>query len=254
MSEQEQKQEQAQEKKDLNAGTGWGRVAIGVRIGSYPDPAFFESWTGLIINGLREGDAVLMPAVNRPHAIAANFLTAQFLQTDCDSMLFLDDDMEFGPRNLEVLRESPQRFAMIGGLYPCRRAPFSPVVLLKKKDGGYGYPRDIAARAPFIETDVVGLGFTLIKRWAIEAVGKLHPERDVFGWTNALGEDGHFCEELQSLGGVCGINTTCNCGHRTVFTARWNVEQGKVNMKYNNFGLRIGNTTQKPTAPEPAQE
>jgi hypothetical protein len=214
----------------------WGRVAVGVRIGMYPDPAFFDSWTMLLINGLRNGDIVLQPAVNRPHALAANYLVQQFLASPCDSLLFLDDDMEFEPRTLETLRESPEKFDMIGGLYPCRRAPFAPVVLLKQDDGRYAYPQNMEMAGPFIVTDVVGLGFTLVKRSILQKVNDAHPQAGAFTWTNDLGEDGHFCEELKAAGGICGINTNCSVGHRVTFTARWNVKKNAVNMKFNAFG------------------
>ena len=83
-----------------------GKVAIALRIGTAPDPAFFMSWTRLMRDGLRPGDVVLHPAIGMPHACACNFLISAFLSTDCDSVLFIDDDMVFDAAALNTLRDA----------------------------------------------------------------------------------------------------------------------------------------------------
>jgi hypothetical protein len=211
----------------------FGKVAVGLRTAGYIDPAFFMAWTGLILSGLEDGDAILQPAVGRPHSLACNYIVAQFMGSDCDSLLFVDDDMVFNPRTLRDLRQT-ENVDICSALYVARRAPFAPVCLLYDKESDkfpcITTPKDIQ------DCDVVGLGFCLIKRHVIQA--KLNIQKgDVFEWSNKHGEDGSFCLWAKEKGFRVAVNSGVRIGHRTTLTAKWNSEKSCPDLEYSSFGM-----------------
>ncbi len=131
----------------------WGTIAFAVRIGKCPDPLFFHSWTSMLTQGcLRNGDGVLPPAIELPHHWAACSLAEQFLtQTDCESIMFLDDDMVFSPDELRRMRDNPEHdaFDIVQGLYCSRKAGYPPLVLRPT-----AHPREFR---PYLPTAVVGM-------------------------------------------------------------------------------------------------
>lgn len=212
------------------------RIAIGARIGHAPDPAFFVSWTEMLRGGLRPNDVVLMPAVGMPHSGAANTLVQRFLNTDCDALLFVDDDMVFNSETLNALRETVSGHAVLSALYTTRREPVRPIVL--HRTGNEFKPRKPELCHGLVDCDVVGLGFTLISREVIEYIAKLRGEIEgVFTWSNLLGEDGEFCQAAIEAGYQVGCNCDVIVGHRVTYTATWNVTDNAVEMEMESFGL-----------------
>jgi hypothetical protein len=202
---------------------GFGKVAVGVRVGHAPNSAFFCCWTRLILDGLDAGDVVLPPALHLPHAVAANAIVGEFLdQTDCDSLLFVDDDMTFAPDTLRRLRESGNAYTVMSALYATRRHPYTPIAFVRDP----AFPDDARkmtevdpAPGGVVTVDLVGLGFTLIRR--------RHLAHNCFEWSNGLGEDGKFCRDVQSAGGLIGCNLDVVCGHRTEISVYCNVTKRK---------------------------
>jgi hypothetical protein len=211
------------------------KIAFGLRIGQMVDPAFFVSWTDTIISGRREGDRVLMPAVGVPHSCAANTLCERFLNTDCDALLFLDDDMVFKAGQVEALRETKSEHAILSALYTTRREPVKPIALWWNGERYAGKPE--SELRGVIDCDVVGLGFTLYSREVIETIHKLRPEIGVFTWSGTHGEDGEACMMAAQLGYKVGINCDVVVGHRVTYTARWDADENAVEMSIEHFGM-----------------
>jgi hypothetical protein len=212
-------------------------IAIGTRIGQLVDPAFFVSWTRLLLRGRQAGDVVLMPAVGLPHSGACNFLADGFLQTECDALLFMDDDMVFEPESLEALRRSAGDYDVLSALYTTRREPVRPIVM-HRMPNGYA-PRQADKCFGMVDCDVVGLGFTLIGRGMIQKAAEERGPEGVFTWSNMLGEDGEFCDYTQRNGGRVGVNCDVIVGHRVAYTSRWNASENAVEMELENFRLNI---------------
>ena len=210
----------------------FGKVAIALRSSQY-DPGFFTSWTGLVSGGCLPGDQILSPAVRLAHSIAANFLLIQFLESDCDSILFLDDDHTFAPDSLAILRET-EGFDAVSALTVTRRADFAPLVIRLKDDGRYV---SVANPSGVMAVDMVGLAFTLIKRSAIEAVIKARGTREIFQFLNKVGEDGAFSQDLQSVGAKLAVNCNVNIGHSAAVTLWWNIKDKKTEMRFSGFGV-----------------
>jgi hypothetical protein len=213
-------------------------VAIGLRIGQAPDPAFFISWTRMLLHGLRPGDRVLAPTVGRPHSCACNCLVQRFLSTDCDALLFVDDDMVFEPGDVAALCATVSEHGVLSALYTTRRAPVRPVVLHRCADG-YA-PRPVKDCVGVVTCDVVGLGFTLVSRAVVEAAANSRGADGVFVWDNVMGEDGHFCQQAQAAGFSVGVNCAVRVGHRVTHTSRWVPDEaggGVVEMALDNFGI-----------------
>ena len=200
-------------------------IAIGVRVGHSPDPAFFVQWTQMLCKAMRPDDMVLPPAVHLPHAIAANYLTEAFLKTECDALLFVDDDMMFQPQDVTTLRDSMGDYAVMGGLYPTRRYPFAPVCF-NRTATGVDTVKKIHGITP---CDIVGLGFTLVHR--------RHLFIDCFEWHNRYGEDGLMCERIKKDGGKIAVNADVRIGHRVTSAVYWEPDTNSVRCEFNTFGI-----------------
>ncbi len=211
----------------------WGVIAVGVRIGNAPAAAFHRSLTRAISGHMRKGDVLLDPPVGFAHHAAANLIVRQFLDgTACDTLLMLDDDIVFEPDAIARLRGDPigQGYDVLASPYVCRRAPFAPIVLRRDPDGP-GYIVAKSAITGYAESmDVVGLGFTLIRRTVLEAM--LDTDRNVFSWgPTGQGEDAWFCERAIAAGFRIGAHTGLFVGHRTAVTIEWDHASKKTVIK-----------------------
>ena len=161
--------------------TGWGSVAVGIRVGKHPEPATFIDWTGLVTRGLDPGDTVLMPRAHMPAHWAADALVRDFLRTDKDSLLMIDDDMTFAPDALAKLRHNEKNWDYDIAFAFCtwRTEPPKPVIYRlvdeqppepMSRQGEYYIPVVNFQDGELVEPDAVGLAFTLIRRHVFEAM------------------------------------------------------------------------------------
>lgn len=219
----------------------FGTMAVGVRIGNAVDPSFFFSWTMLLRSGkLRPGDKILNPAVGLPHGPAANILIGWFLQSGCDSLLFLDDDMEFSPAAIDTLRSDDHGFDAMSCLYVTRKRNHTPIVVTgwseehcKPKLAKF---EDIKGVMP---VEYIGMGGLIVKRWVIEKILDRWPERPLIVFDPYRGEDGRFAEDIRAVGGKIGVNTNVRFGHRTTVALYWNPEAQDLDYAENDYGLSI---------------
>lgn len=210
---------------------GFGKVAIALRK-SQQDDIFFDSWTMLITGGTERGDIILKPAYRLPHGIACNFLVKQFLKSDADSILFVDDDHDFDQTTLASLRNKVGYDALMA-LTVSRHGEFLPIAL-RNTPGGREVIQNLRGQVP---VDFVGLGFTLIKRGVIDNIIKLRGTDEFFNFDNALGEDGQFSQDLQLVGAKMAVDCETRIGHNVTMSVFWNVEKSVAELRHDNFGL-----------------
>jgi hypothetical protein len=186
-------------------------------VGGSPDADFFRCWTRLLVGGLRAGDTVLSPAIEMSHHHAANYLARKFLkETDCDSVLFVDDDMCFDPTALSKMRDDEAGAGLDGqmALVLSRTHKHKPLTIrsITTSEGQtiFDYP-DTWPDKGMVHGVLLGLGFTLYKRRAFDhAKDKDNP----FRFTEKYGEDTAFANDVLLGGGKCAVNCNVRCGHR----------------------------------------
>ena len=213
---------------------GWGSVAVGTRIHKSADGDFFNSWTMMLVTGLDGGDSVLSAPIGKPSHIAASQLARGLLSSKCDSILFVDDDMEFSPDALRTLRNNSDNWDYDVVMAFCTHKTIPPhaVVLRKLEQPGlplslkgehYGSLREIPDNE-VIDVDAVGLAFTLVKRHVLESMvnefGALHTS--FFEWGKfEEGEDITFSRWCREHGYKLGVDTSVKIGHLGKYAFGW---------------------------------
>jgi hypothetical protein len=225
-----------------NPHAEWGNIAVGVRVGREVDASFFWCWSRYILSkARREKDAVLNFAVEMPHSLAMNTLLHWFLRSDSDSLLVLDDDMEFTPDSFDRLRLTPG-CDVATALMCCRRGAHGPLVL-----GPWDEVNNKPTRVPdedirgIVNVHYVGFGFTLIKRWVLEAIAaKAETEgHPTFVFDVKKAEDGRFSDDARFVGARMCVNTNVRVGHRFKAAVYWNKKDGCLDFSENDFGVSL---------------
>lgn len=207
---------------------GWGSVALTMRMYKGVDPDTVWDWSSLITSGLRGGDTLLRSQTGIPGHLSAQKIVRGFLYTRCDSLLFVDDDMEFGPSSLEVLRANKSNWDYDVVQAFCTHRTFPPhAIVLKELDEQPGLPISLSGRRygtlasvddnTVIPVDAVGFAFTLVKRHVLEALvnefGARHTY-DLIHWgPGTTGEDTDFSQRVQKLGFSLAVDTSVKIGH-----------------------------------------
>jgi len=212
----------------------WGRIAVGVRVAKFPEYHFFASWTKLLTGGMRNGDTVLMPVGWMPAHWAGNALVRDFLRTDRDSLLMIDDDMVFEQDALELLRSNPDtmEYDIVFGFCTHRNWPPRPVVMrVQEQQPGlpfslmgqsFDYAHEEIADGAIVDVSGVGLAFTLIKRHVLESMTDEYGPMFTSYFTYGPGmesDDIPFSRRARELGYRMAVDTNVKIGHigQTVF-------------------------------------
>jgi len=210
---------------------GWGKIALGVRAGDRVDPCFLQCWTRLLIKGMRRGDQVLLPVIELPHHYAAEALVHSFLRTECDSILFIDDDMTFDPGDLDKLRDDEEAFEydMVQGLCLSRNPPHRPIVMEPWENGQFKI-QAVAKKDAIVEVGMAGLAFTLCRRSLFDKVAIEKATDEMFFRWSARGdsEDASFSSMVKQVGCRIAVNTRVCIGHRIPVVVKWDHEAGGV--------------------------
>jgi hypothetical protein len=225
----------------------FGNIAFGVRIGGMVDPSFFHSWTRFIrSDAFGKEDALLNPPVGFPHGPACHILASLFLETNCDSMMFIDDDMEFTPQGISELRRDDCGKDVLSCLYACRKPPHRPLAVVDLEECGRPIiaSNETIARETVVPVKYVGFGGVIIKRWVIEELAKKYGNAPMFEF-GIRGEDGRFCDDARGFGAEIAVKTSVRFGHRVTVAAYWNSEAGDLEFNENDYGLGCRNRITK---------
>jgi len=162
----------------------------------------------------------------------------QFLKTDCDFFLNIDADTYFfdDPRtNNPINRLVSLDKDVVGGLYVCKRKPYTPVYRPADLQNRWNADKKAPENYPFNiphepqQVAYVGGGFVLIKRKVIEELMEIypvpnlpmiHPVTDEY-----LSEDYAFCHMAASHGFEVWVDPVVKLGHES--TKYYTVEDYK---------------------------
>lgn len=170
---------------------------------------------------LKDGgfDTVVQPSGSGPLiAQARNLLVEKFLESSCDYFLSLDTDIEWQPHQVEELMAHDKD--IVSGLYRSRgpKGEYFPVYLKLADDGFYDRApwSDVEDATELMAVPGLGMGFCLIKRKVMEALGTavLWPYaetvNDLGGY---MGEDITFCFRAREKGFETFLDPTVRVGH-----------------------------------------
>jgi len=217
----------------------WGFGTVGLAVpwakGCYEA---WLSWTALIGEGCQAGDCVVNTmAIENPSQpptlgnyglriparlpLAHNDLIRQFLDSGRDTLCFIEDDHVFDSQQLRRMRFKleNQRFDIVCASYVKRRYHEAQLPMGWHIPPGMGasdrYPAlfklDEVQEQGTQEYDGAALGFTLIRRWVLEAMlgDRLPEERAWFEWLRCEGEaspDVPFYYAARRLGARVGVD------------------------------------------------
>lgn len=155
------------------------------------------------------GDEILirfLPSCSHA-AMGRNQLADDFMNSDCDRLVFLDADVTFEPGS--ILKIAKHNTPFVGGAYRFKlENEMYPVGWLDK-------PELWADENGLLEVATLPGGFLSLSREVFEKLKEAHPERSYehFGRTahcyfqmlftegHLYGEDSYFCKEWRDLGG-----------------------------------------------------
>lgn len=208
----------------------WGRVAIGMRLYGDPKADFFACFNRLVTEGLRHGDRVLQPALRGTAVDSLASALRFFLESDCDSLLLVEDDVIFAPDDLARLRDSGGGYDILSALFSARRHPFNPQVFRSVRRS----QNDITGLRGTIDVEAVAFGFCLLRRRAVEAVNKR--TRGRLARYGLVDECMMFCEDARMEGMKLGVNTDVSIGHLVpAVTVYWDREMEQPRLDYDNY-------------------
>lgn len=171
------------------------KILIGIPTAREYQP-FWESMEGFFKAVNEKHQIQVVEARNRKVADARNIIVNKFLETDCDYLLFLDDD--HSGHTLEMLDRLLEIDSDIVSMKCFQRLFPHPTNLMdfkKMGDDGIGdyTPKDL--KSGYENCDVVGFGMALIKRSVINHMGWPY-----FLSIDNIKEDLYFCNIAKTYG------------------------------------------------------
>lgn len=205
----------------------WGRILYATRLEKYVLAQHFRSAIRMVAEGLRPGDRCAEIEGKLP-SYAANFLARVLLQSDCDSILFVDSDADFTSDTLDKLRDLKDgwNFDIFQPFVTGRRWPPLPVWLVDDPDRKF---RMKEIRDPNLTEEVAGVGlhFTLMRREIFDDPRLTHPW---FAFPPDAEENGSedltFCMKARDLGYSIGATSKVRVGHWGDTVYGWETLQG----------------------------
>lgn len=212
---------------------GFGRIGIGV---PYYKPVyeFFRWWTWVMVGGLEIGDSLLNNHVLRcevPIPLAHNGLVKEFLETDADTMVLVEDDHCADQQIIRRMRNKPdnQKFDIVCASYVNRRDPIDAVVGFDFRGTMNGYGEvDVILRPMAVweagtqPHEGAALGLVFVRRWVLEAMlnGQDPEEYFWFDWRGRNSQDIQFYWKARQVGAKVGVDRDNPVGHvgKMVFT------------------------------------
>lgn len=231
---------------------GWGKVFIASRREKQVMSEFTEHFDLLLATGIRRGDSYSICS-GRPAHWSANELVERFLQSACDSILFVDSDAKIEGDTLSKLRDLEEgwEYDILSAFYVRRGWPPEAIWMQRMEDGNY---RNVAVlQEVTLPVDAVGLHFCLMRRKVFETL----PGPDWFYYPkrkeakeHRKSEDVAFSEDAQKAGFKLGSTSKVTTGHYSVIPTGYETHHDwlRANQLVEKFG--IDPTTNLPKFPD----
>jgi hypothetical protein len=156
-------------------------------------------------------------------ADARALIVAQFLDSEADTLVFIDSDVCWEEGSLLKLIDHP--VDMVAGIYPQRKDPINYCVKWQNKPELHADPA-----TGLLEVDGVPAGFIKLSRSQLESMVEQYPDTEFFvetaprkkAWAlfadyrigkHKMGEDYAFCRRWTDMGGKVWIDPEIKMGH-----------------------------------------
>jgi len=159
------------------------------------------------LTALKGRDVALASFSHPCPAATGNYATHHFLESNCDRMVIVDLDIQFTPKQLEMLLS--HEVPIVAGVYPKKQPGLTLNLQVLNKNHFAVDDAEIQAN-PLVEVEWVARGFMTIHRSVFEAMEHESPIVDMDGsivreyWRTLPGghsEDKEFCQHWRKLGG-----------------------------------------------------
>lgn len=161
---------------------------------------------------------VFLPSCSVP-AAGRNQLVQDFMDSECDRLIFLDSDITFEPGYLLKLAHHPVDF--VGGCYRYKLDQESYPLTWLNKDELWSDANGL------IEVETLPNGFLALSRNVFEKLKLSHPEREyehfgkkafcyfqmIFQDGQLHSEDSYFCKEWRAIGGQVFLDPEIELTH-----------------------------------------
>jgi len=164
---------------------------------------------------------------------ARNLIAYEFLESDCDHLMFIDSDMTFDADSVIRLMAWNQSKAIVGGAYQARKAGKVYILSLDGGEGVNGTEGTVSMDGfGLVKAHRIATGFMMIQRQVFEKLRANHPEwrhKDTnskkklhayFDFMTTpegyIGEDFLFCDRARAEGFDIWIDPTIKLGHMGV--------------------------------------
>jgi hypothetical protein len=158
---------------------------------------------------------------------ARNLIAYEFLQSDCDSLMFIDSDMTFEPDAVIRLLAWNQTKPIVAGAYEARKE--GKIYILSLEGDAENVHMD---KMGLVKAHRVATGFMMIQRRVFETLRDKHPEyahkdtnsdnilHSFFDFKvtpeGYIGEDFLFCDRAREAGFSVWVDPTIALGHMGV--------------------------------------
>lgn len=233
----------------------WGRILVATRLEKQVSARFVQTWTALLLRGLRQGDGSYSVAGKVAHK-ALNEIVRRLLATECDSLLTLDSDAEVTPEFVEQFRShaAGYEYDILQAFYTRRGWP--PRAIWMKRDA-LGQMMEYTVAAPNVtaDVDICGTHACLFRRQVFERMlGDNDPA--TFEWFyyprhQPDSEDAAFSLEAKAAGFRLGATTAVSAGHLSEVNVTWESYQDyltvtgrlQTNTRYQELVTRVADFT-----------
>ena len=156
-------------------------------------------------------------------ADARALIVAKFLETDCDTLVFVDSDVCWEAGALLKLLDHPVDF--VAGIYPQRRDPINYCTNWTAQGELWADPE-----TGLLESNGVPFGFVKLTRKVLEDMREQYPDSEFYvenapdqkAWAlfadyrigkHKMGEDYAFCRRWRDMGGRLWVDPEISMGH-----------------------------------------
>lgn len=153
-------------------------------------------------------DVTIFTHSRKPAQHNRNLSVQDFLKTDCDYFMCVDEDIVPPPNVLDLVLLDKD---VVGAVCPQWREGDTYFVVMDKVEGGYK-PVPVDRRGGLQQYDAVGTGCMIIKRKVLEKVKRPFERKWQDGFA-VLGLDLYFCEKARAQGFEVWAHWEYQCSH-----------------------------------------